>query len=56
MVLSKFMRFYVGDVTSGGGGSLQDVRDRDNGEVSTQRKTSSACNLRRPSLCGQFCY
>lgn len=38
---------------AGGGGSLQDVRHGENQELSRHRKTSSACNLRRPSISGE---
>lgn len=40
-----------GDAT-GGGGSLQDVRHGDAAELTKHRKTSSASNLRRPSISG----
>ena len=44
------------DVRPGGGagGSLQDVRHKENAENGEERKTSSASNLRRPSLCGKY--
>lgn len=54
-VASSLGTFNLGGTATGGGGSLQDVRhhkERENGDVSKDRKASSASNLRGPTFNG----